>query len=71
MMYYLTSQSRLVTSKTALRADETLLLQCGEGDDEWVAYSGKDAAKTKNKKSMSQRLTSGDKTNKMFDVGGR
>jgi hypothetical protein len=71
MMYYLTSHHRLVSSKTALKVGEKLLLQCGEGDDEWVEYDGKDAAKTENKKMMSQQLTSGDKPNTMFDVGGR
>lgn len=71
MMYYLTSQHRMVTSKAALRVGETLLLQCREGDDEWTAYEGVDTAKTKNKKMSSQSLTSGDNPNTMFDVRGR
>lgn len=71
MKYFLTSYHRLVSSKTALKVGETLLLQCGEGDEEWVAYDGGDTAKTKNKKMSSPPLTSGDNTSTMFDVRGR
>ena len=71
MMYYLTNLNRMVTSKTALRVGETLVLQCQEGDEEWTQYKTGDTRKTKMKKIPVTPLTTGDNTDTMFDVRRR
>ena len=71
MIYYLTSQNRMVVSGVELRVGETLVLQCVEGDTEWTPYQPDHRARVKIKKTSRQDLTGDDQSGTMFDVRKR